>query len=108
MRLLQNQGRSTEGQMRSVMSTCRCRAPHMTTGAQFWLHNSDSQDIPSPILGELRLCIACLVLHKLLRPCATGPLGKVGRAVEREVYMVCAGESDTCVIGFESHFAANS
>lgn len=53
-------------------------------------------------------CIARLVLHKLLRPCAAGPLGKVGRAVEKEVYMVCAGDSDTCVIGFESHFAANS
>lgn len=62
---------------------------------------------PVPILGELRLCIARL-MHKLLRPCAAGPLGKVGRTVEREVYMVCAGESDTYVIGFESHFAANS
>lgn len=52
MRLPQNQGGFTEGQVRCHGRTCCCRAPHMTTGAQFWLHSPESQNVPSPAPGR--------------------------------------------------------
>lgn len=52
MRLPQNQGGFTEGQVRCNVRTCCCRAPHMTTGAQFWPHSPESQNFSSPAPGR--------------------------------------------------------
>lgn len=85
MRLPQNQGGFTEGQVRCNVRTCCCRAPHMTTGAQFWLHSPESQTVPSPARGRAQpwsarktLSTVHLPLPQLLRLVhwASGKSGK--------------------------------